>query len=83
MKLGELSVVSSGGAETIDVAGGVVSIRNGPRCDVPLQLPETFSVRRWNHHEPSGRNDDKAVVVSSAVFVASGSVSELADHTYE
>jgi hypothetical protein len=60
-----------------------VSIRNGPMCDVPLQLPDTFTARRWNHQEPSGRAEERLVVVSSASFVVSGWVSALSDHSNE
>jgi hypothetical protein len=79
----ERSAVSAGGAEAIVVSGGLVSMRNGPMCDVPLQLPDTFSVRRWNHQDPSGRIDERLAVVSSASFAVSGWVSELPDHSYE
>jgi hypothetical protein len=83
VKGGRGSLVSAGGPESIEVSGGVVSIRKGPMCDVPLQLPDTFTARRWNHQEPSGRTDERVVVVSSTSVVVSGSVSELSDHSYE
>jgi hypothetical protein len=79
----ERSAVSVGGAETIAVSGAVASIRNGPRCEAALQLPDVFSVRRWNHQEPSERSDERLVVVSSTSLVASGSVPALSDHSYE
>ena len=82
-KVAELSAVSAGGAETIVVSGGFVSIRNGPMWDVPLQFPPTSRARRWNHQEPSGRTDERLVVVSSTSFAVSGCVSALADHSYE
>jgi hypothetical protein len=75
------SLVSAGGPESIEVSGDVVSIRKGPMRDVPLQLPDTFTARRWNHQAPSGRAEERLVVVSSASFVVSGSVSELAVHS--
>lgn len=82
-KPAERSAVSVGGAETIAVSGAVASIRNGPRCEAALQLPDVRSVRRWNHQEPSDRSEERLVVVSSRSFVVSGSVPELSDHSYE
>ena len=82
-KVAELSAVSTGGPETIAVSGGVVSIRNGPMWDVPLQLPPMSTARTWNHQEPSGRTEERLVVVSSASLAVSGCVPELADHSYE
>jgi hypothetical protein len=77
------SAVSVGGAATIVVSGGVVSIRKGPRWEAALQPPDVFSVRRWNHQEPSERRNERLVVVSSTSFVVSGSVPALPDHSYE
>jgi hypothetical protein len=77
------SAVSAGGAEMIVVSGAVVSMRNGPRCEAALQPPDVFSVRRWNHQEPSERSDERLIVVSSTSFVMSGSVPALSDHSYE
>src|SRR5688572_24840034 len=39
--------------ESVGLPGAVASIRNGPRCTAPLQLPALSRVRRWNHHSPS------------------------------
>jgi hypothetical protein len=47
--------------------------------DVPLQLPPMSTARTWNHQEPSGRTEDRLVVVSSASLAVSGCVPELAD----
>jgi hypothetical protein len=67
------------GPPVICVLGGVVSIRNGPKCDPWLQLPVSLRVRRWNHEAPSGRTDSARGAAPSTTV--SGSVAWSADHS--
>jgi hypothetical protein len=70
------------GLVTDGLDGGVASMRKGPRCVPPLQLPALSRVRRWNHHCPSA-NGALVVVDPDVSLTMSGTVEACCDHWIE
>ena len=65
-----LVTVPSGGLRLLGTPGGDVSILNGPRWTVPVQLPASSTVARWKYQSPlKVAVNVPPVQVSSAILV--------------